>query len=46
MLAGRGLQPAEDERRRLLEERDLGRLDRWLAAASTCPDVAALLAVP
>jgi hypothetical protein len=46
VLSTRGLEPTEDERRRLLEERDLGRLERWLAAAGTCGDVAALLAVP
>jgi hypothetical protein len=45
-LALRGLEPTEDERRRILEERDPGRLARWLAAAGTCADVAALLAVP
>ncbi|HSK04543.1 MAG TPA: hypothetical protein VK932_24980, partial [Kofleriaceae bacterium] len=46
VLALRGLDPTEDERRRILEERDPGRLARWLAAARTCPDVATLLAVP
>ena len=45
VLAMRGLDPTEDERRRLLEEQDLGRLERWLAAAGTCADVAGLLAV-
>jgi hypothetical protein len=46
VLAARGLEPTEDERRHLLEERDLGRLERWLAAARTCADTAELLAVP
>ncbi len=46
VLAVRGLEPTEDERRRLLEEQDLGRLERWLAAARTCADIAGLLAVP
>jgi hypothetical protein len=46
VLALRGLDPTEDERRRILEERDPGRLARWLAAAGTCGDVAALLVVP
>jgi len=45
-LAGRGLEPTEAERRRILGERDLGRLERWLAAARACTDIAALLAVP
>ncbi len=46
VLAVRGLEPTEDERRRILGERDPGRLERWLAAARTCPDVARLLAGP
>jgi hypothetical protein len=46
VLAARGLEPTADERRRLLEEHDVGRFERWLAAAGTCADVAALLAVP
>ncbi|HWO24574.1 MAG TPA: Uma2 family endonuclease [Kofleriaceae bacterium] len=46
VLAGRGLEPTAAERRRLLEEREPGRLERWLAAAGTCADIAALLAVP
>jgi hypothetical protein len=46
VLALRGLEPTEDERRRILGERDLGRLERWLAAAGSCADVAQLLAVP
>jgi hypothetical protein len=46
VLALRGLDPTEDERRRILAEHDPGRLARWLAAARTCPDVATLLAVP
>ena len=45
MLAGRGLVPTEAERHRILEERDLGRLERWLAAARTCADIAGLLAM-
>ena len=44
VLASRGLEPSEDERRRILEERDLARLERWLATAATCADVAGLLA--
>jgi Putative restriction endonuclease len=44
VLASRGLVPTEAERHRILEESDLGRLDRWLAAAATCAGVAALLA--
>jgi hypothetical protein len=46
VIAGRGLGPSEAERRRILEECDLGRLERWLAAAPTCPTIAELLAVP
>jgi Uma2 family endonuclease len=46
VLALRGLEPTEDERDRIRQERDLGRLGRWLAAARTCADVAELLAVP
>jgi hypothetical protein len=46
VLALRGLDPTEDERRRILAERDPDRLARWLAAARTCADVATLLAVP
>ena len=45
VLAGRGLVPTEAERHRILEERDLGRLERWLAAARTCADIAGLLAM-
>jgi hypothetical protein len=43
LLATRGLGPTEAERRRILAERDLGRLERWIAAAGSCADVAALL---
>ncbi len=46
VLALRGLDPTEDERHRILAERDPGRLARWLAAARTCADVATLLTVP
>jgi len=46
VLAGRDLEPTEGERHRILQERDLGRLARWLEAARTCADVAALLALP
>jgi hypothetical protein len=46
VLAERGLELTEDERRRIQKERDLGRLERWLAAARTCADVAGLLAIP
>ncbi len=45
-LALRGLEPSADERRRIQEERDLGRLERWLAVTRTCADVAELLSVP
>ena len=44
VLAARGLAPTNDELRRIRAERDLGRLERWLAAASTCTDIAKLLA--
>lgn len=46
VLASRGLEPTQGEHRRILQERDPGRLERWLAAARTCPDVAKLLLVP
>jgi Putative restriction endonuclease len=46
VLAGRGLEPTEAERRQLLAEHDVGRLERWLAAARTCAGIADLLAVP
>ena len=44
VLAARGLEPAADERRRILAERELARLERWLAAAPTCASIASLLA--
>ncbi len=44
VLAARGLTPEPGERRRMLEERDLARLERWLAAAVTCSDASGLLA--
>ena len=44
VLAARGFEPTEDERRRIRAERDPGRLQRWLAAAATCADIAGLLA--
>jgi hypothetical protein len=46
VLGARGLEPTEDQRRQLMAERDLGRLERWLAAAGTCADLAGLLAIP
>jgi Putative restriction endonuclease len=46
MLASRGLDLTDGERHRILEERDLGRLERWLATAGTCADLAALLTLP
>jgi hypothetical protein len=46
VLAGRGLEPTATERQRIRAERDLGRLERWLAAAGTCADLAELLALP
>ncbi len=45
VLAVRGLEPTEDEHRQLFAERDPGRLERWLAAARSCADVAQLLAM-
>ncbi len=46
VLAGRNLEPTAAERQRILAERDLDRLERWLAAAGTCTDLAELLALP
>jgi len=42
VLSRRGLEPADDERARILAERDLGTLDRWLANAVTCASVSQL----
>jgi hypothetical protein len=44
ILAARGLELTEHERTQILAERDLARLDRWLAVAATCGSVAELLA--
>jgi hypothetical protein len=44
VLAVRGLVPTEAERRRILDERERVRLDRWIRAATSCASVAALLA--
>jgi Uma2 family endonuclease len=44
LLALRGLAPDREARERILAERDLARLGRWLAHASTCRSVAELLA--
>ncbi len=45
VLGSRGLVVSTDERRRIIEEHDLGRIYRWLAAAATCNSIADLLAV-
>ena len=42
VLSRRGLQPADDERARILGERDLATLDGWLAHAVTCASVTEL----
>jgi Uma2 family endonuclease len=44
VLAQRGLEPRPDERQRLLGERDLATLERWLKRAVTCASVAELFA--
>ena len=44
VLEARGLAPTAAERERIRAERDPARLERWLAAAATCADVASLLA--
>jgi len=46
VLSARGLEATAAERSRILEERDLSRLERWIVAAANCADVAALFAVP
>jgi hypothetical protein len=44
VLAERGLQPTVEEQRRLHEERDLAKLDRWFDAAFVSSSVAEVLA--
>jgi hypothetical protein len=44
VLAQRDLHPSRDERERILAERDLDQLDRWLTRALTCGNVAELFA--
>jgi hypothetical protein len=46
VLAGRGLELGEEERRRIAAERNRGRIERWLAAAGSCADVEELLKMP
>jgi len=46
MLTSRGFEPTEHERHRILQERDLDRLERWLVAALACTNIAELLAMP
>jgi len=46
MLTSRGFEPTEHERHRILQERDLDRLGRWVVAAQACANVAELLAMP
>jgi hypothetical protein len=43
VLTARALPLADDQRAAILAERDLGRLERWLARAVTCARVADLL---
>lgn len=45
-LVAEQAEPTEAERRQLFAERDVGRLEWWLATARTCADIADLLAVP
>jgi hypothetical protein len=41
VLAARGIAVGgDDERARILDERDIGRLKRWLVAAATCAGIA------
>jgi hypothetical protein len=42
VLSRRGLVPSDEEREQILVERDLARLDDWLARALSCATVAAL----
>jgi hypothetical protein len=44
MLVARGLVPRDEERVRILAERDLATLDVWLVRAATCATAAELLA--
>jgi hypothetical protein len=46
VLAARGVLLGAGDRARILDERDLVRLDRWIMRAVTCVDVAELLAEP
>lgn len=45
LLALRNLQPLAHERERILEERDLGRLQRWFACALTCRSVSEIFEI-
>jgi Uma2 family endonuclease len=45
VLVNRGFSPTDAERNRLLAERDLERLDRWLDRALTCAAVGDVLAI-
>jgi Uma2 family endonuclease len=44
VLSVRGLVPTGDQRERIMAERDLARLDRWIVLAATCASVDELLA--
>ena len=46
VLAARGLAVQPREQEQLLGERDLARLERWLAIAATCASASELLALP
>jgi hypothetical protein len=46
MLGARGISLQADDREKILGERDHEQLDRWIARAATCTDIAAVLANP
>jgi hypothetical protein len=46
VLAARGIALVDAERARILDERDPGQLDRWLARAATCTEADELFTAP
>jgi hypothetical protein len=45
VLAGRGISISSVDRKRILGETDIERLDRWIACAARCADIAEVFAV-
>ncbi len=46
VLAARRIAVGDAERARILEERDAGQLDHWLAGAAFCAEAAELFTMP